>query len=66
MFPSHQIGTRQYLAPEVLAGQADWEDGNSLCKIDIYAAALVIWEVMTRCDIGDGKQMIFIPMSERM
>ena len=47
---NYQVGTSRYMAPEKLKGVID--DGNiweSLCMIDIYAASIVTYEVMSRC-----------------
>jgi PREDICTED: similar to activin receptor IIA len=43
-----QVGTRRYMAPEVLEGAINFSR-DSLIRIDIYALALVIWEVLYRC-----------------
>lgn len=40
----------RYLAPEVLDGHILVTDlSNSLIQIDMYAMALVLWEIATRC-----------------
>ena len=43
-----QVGTRRYMAPEVLEGAIIFSR-DSLIRIDIYALALVMWEVLYRC-----------------
>ncbi|KAF8357418.1 hypothetical protein PRIPAC_92413 [Pristionchus pacificus] len=45
-------GTLAYMAPELLNGQATYSL-TALKKVDIYAAALVIWEVLRRTLIDD-------------
>ncbi|KAK0049949.1 activin receptor type-2A [Biomphalaria pfeifferi] len=47
-----QVGTRRYMAPEVLEGAICF-NRDSFLRIDMYACGLVIWELMTRCT-GDG------------
>ena len=48
-----QVGTLRYLAPEVLDGHIDLKGVSTLMasqtQIDMYAVALVMWELVTRC-----------------
>lgn len=44
-----QVGTVRYMAPEVLEMAIENENTAYMC-IDIYASALVLWEVLTRCE----------------
>ena len=47
------MGTLRYLAPEVLDGHIDVHNlQESLARIDVYAMALVMWEVGWRCVLG--------------
>lgn len=50
---SVQVGTRRYMAPEVLEGAINFQR-DAFLRIDIYALGLVLWEVVTRCKAGDG------------
>lgn len=43
-----QVGTRRYMAPEVLDGAIQFTR-DAFLRIDVYALGLVIWELMTRC-----------------
>lgn len=43
-----QLGTRRYMAPEVLDGAIQFSR-DAFLRIDVYAMGLVIWELMTRC-----------------
>jgi hypothetical protein len=43
-----QIGTRRYMAPELLEGAINFQIPSFL-RIDIYAFSLVLWEMMERC-----------------
>uniref|UniRef100_A0A914UXN4 Serine/threonine-protein kinase receptor n=1 Tax=Plectus sambesii TaxID=2011161 RepID=A0A914UXN4_9BILA len=45
-----QVGTRRYMSPEVLEGATEFS-ALAFRAIDIYAAALVIWEVLSRIRI---------------
>lgn len=47
------------MAPEVLDGAISFTK-DSFMRIDVYAAALVMWELLTRCEIaGNSKQMLY-------
>jgi serine/threonine protein kinase len=48
-----QVGTRRYMAPEVLDGSIGFSI-DFILKIDIYAFALILWELVSRCTAGDG------------
>lgn len=48
---SGQVGTARYMAPEVLESRVNLEDLESFKQIDIYSMALVLWEMVSRCDI---------------
>lgn len=43
-----QIGTYRYMAPELLE-LAISHTSDALCKVDMYAAGLVMWEIVTQC-----------------
>jgi len=54
-----QVGTLRYLAPEVLEGALNLRDPEiALKNVDVYAMALVLWEVLSRCSdihlLADG------------
>nr|XP_054592173.1 activin receptor type-2B isoform X1 [Nothobranchius furzeri] len=48
-----QVGTRRYMAPEVLEGAINFQR-DAFLRIDMYALGLVLWEVLTRCHAADG------------
>jgi len=49
------VGTRRYMAPEVLDGSISFAMEYFL-KIDVYACALVLWELLSRCaDLSSGR-----------
>ncbi|XP_016094376.1 TGF-beta receptor type-2-like [Sinocyclocheilus grahami] len=53
---SGQVGTARYMSPEVLESRVNLEDLESFKQIDIYSMALVLWEMVSRCDvIGEVK-----------
>ena len=45
-----QVGTRRYMAPEVLEGAINFSR-DAFLRIDLYACGLVLWEIMTRCSL---------------
>lgn len=46
----NEVGTRRYMAPEVLEGAVNLRDcETSLKQIDVYSLGLVLWELATRC-----------------
>ena len=48
-----QVGTRRYMAPEVLEGAIQFQR-DAFLRIDMYACGLVIWELISRCCAQDG------------
>ena len=43
-----QIGTYRYMPPELLE-LAITHTSDALCKVDMYAVGLVMWEIVTQC-----------------
>lgn len=48
-----QVGTLRYMAPEVLEGAIHFSR-DSFLRIDMYACGLVLWELATRCKLGQS------------
>lgn len=48
-----QVGTRRYMAPEVLEGAIQFNQ-DAFMRLDMYACGLVIWELVSRCSAQDG------------
>lgn len=48
-----QVGTRRYMAPEVLEGAISF-NRDAFLRIDMYACGLVLWEVISRCTAASG------------
>lgn len=42
------------MAPEVLDARVNLHDIQSFKQIDMYAMALVMWEVLWRCNVQEG------------
>ncbi|KAL5010258.1 hypothetical protein ScPMuIL_012563 [Solemya velum] len=47
------VGTRRYMAPEVLEGAISF-NRDAFQRIDMYACGLVLWEMVSRCSAADG------------
>ena len=46
------------MAPEVLDARVNLHDIQSFKQIDMYALALVMWEVLWRCNVQEGESSI--------
>lgn len=49
-----QVGTRRYMAPEVLEGAISFTR-DAFLRIDVYACAMVLWELASRCTAHGGE-----------
>ncbi|KAI6241638.1 Serine/threonine-protein kinase receptor [Aphelenchoides fujianensis] len=47
-----QVGTRRYMSPEVLEGATEFS-GFAFQQVDVYAASLVMWEVLSRTRVPE-------------
>ena len=52
---NHRVGTKRYMAPEVLDESINLNHFDAYKRADVYALGLVFWEIARRCNIG-GKQ----------
>lgn len=50
--PNHRVGTKRYMAPEVLDESINMHHFESFKRADVYALGLVLWEVARRCSVG--------------
>ncbi|XP_056868311.1 TGF-beta receptor type-1b isoform X2 [Takifugu flavidus] len=50
--PNHRVGTKRYMAPEVLDDSINMKHFESFKRADIYAMGLVFWEIANRCSMG--------------
>jgi len=48
-----QVGTRRYMAPEVLEGAINFSR-DAFLRIDMYACGLVLWEVASRTNLAEA------------
>ncbi|XP_075385252.1 activin receptor type-1C [Tenrec ecaudatus] len=47
-----KVGTKRYMAPEVLDGTINVNIFESFKRADIYSIGLVYWEIARRCSVG--------------
>ena len=53
---THRVGTKRYMAPEVLDESINTRQFDSFKRADVYAFGLILWELGRRCNMG---KMIF-------
>lgn len=56
--PNTRVGTRRYMAPEVLDESLNPANFEAFKMADMYSFGLVVWEMCRRCVTGDKIQMI--------
>ncbi|XP_065076812.1 TGF-beta receptor type-1 isoform X5 [Ochlerotatus camptorhynchus] len=49
---THRVGTKRYMAPEVLDETINVNQFDSFKRADVYAFGLVLWEIARRCNVG--------------
>ncbi|RUS79823.1 hypothetical protein EGW08_012422, partial [Elysia chlorotica] len=52
ILPTDRVGTKRYMAPELLDETLNMEHFESFKRSDVYAFGLVLWEIARRCSIG--------------
>ncbi|XP_041120360.1 activin receptor type-1C-like isoform X2 [Polyodon spathula] len=48
---NHRVGTKRYMAPEILDDKINMNNFESFKRADIYSLGLVFWELVRRCSI---------------
>ncbi|MBN3277521.1 ACV1C protein, partial [Polyodon spathula] len=48
---NHRVGTKRYMAPEILDDKININNIESFKRTDIYSLGLVFWELVRRCSI---------------
>ncbi|KAI5634896.1 protein kinase domain-containing protein [Phthorimaea operculella] len=56
--PNTRVGTRRYMAPEVLSEKLDVNNFEAFKMADMYSLGLVFWEMCRRCATGDKAQYV--------
>ncbi|KAG8235613.1 hypothetical protein J437_LFUL014871 [Ladona fulva] len=49
---NNRVGTKRYMAPEVLEETINMNHFDSFKRADVYALGLIFWEIARRCNIG--------------
>ncbi|XP_025833240.1 TGF-beta receptor type-1-like isoform X2 [Agrilus planipennis] len=49
---NNRVGTKRYMAPEVLDETMNIEHFDSFKRADVYALGLIFWEISRRCNVG--------------
>ncbi|CAH1789015.1 unnamed protein product [Owenia fusiformis] len=52
MGSNNKVGTKRYMAPELLDETMNPECFDSFKRVDVYAFGLVLWEITRRCSIS--------------
>ena len=55
-----QVGTSRYMAPELLERLVNLTDIELFKRVDVYAMALVLWEMANRCEAEEGSFKQFL------
>lgn len=50
--PNNRVGTKRYMAPEVLDETINMNHFESFKRADVYSFGLVLWEIARRCSLG--------------
>ncbi|KAM4795162.1 activin receptor type-1B isoform 6-T6 [Rhinophrynus dorsalis] len=59
--PNQRVGTKRYMAPEVLDETINMKHFDSFKCADIYALGLVYWEIARRCSAGGFHEEYQLP-----
>ncbi|NP_001399703.1 activin receptor type-1B isoform d precursor [Homo sapiens] len=59
--PNQRVGTKRYMAPEVLDETINMKHFDSFKCADIYALGLVYWEIARRCNSGGVHEEYQLP-----
>ncbi|XP_051865677.1 activin receptor type-1B-like isoform X1 [Pristis pectinata] len=59
--PNQRVGTKRYMAPEVLDETINMQHFDSFKCADIYALGLVYWEIARRCSAGGAHEDYQLP-----
>lgn len=49
---NNRVGTKRYMAPEVLEESMNMNHFDSFKRGDVYALGLILWEIARRCNVG--------------
>ncbi|CAF0810444.1 unnamed protein product [Brachionus calyciflorus] len=60
-----KVGTRRYMSPELIEGAIAFSKETFL-RIDVYACALVLWEIISRGDFYEEKSDYKLPFEDEV
>ncbi|RZF48115.1 hypothetical protein LSTR_LSTR002181 [Laodelphax striatellus] len=49
---NNRVGTKRYMAPEVLDESMNMNHFDAFKRADVYAFGLILWEIARRCNVG--------------
>ncbi|XP_033096462.1 activin receptor type-2B-like [Anneissia japonica] len=61
----NQVGTRRYMAPEILEGAVSFHR-DAFLRIDMYSCGLVLWELASRCKLDGPVDEYMLPFEEEI
>ncbi|XP_064408441.1 activin receptor type-1B isoform X2 [Latimeria chalumnae] len=64
--PNQRVGTKRYMAPEVLDETLNMKHFDSFKCADIYALGLVYWEIARRCNAGGVHEEYQLPYYDQV
>jgi len=63
--PSNKrVGTKRYMAPEVLDDSINIQHFESFKRADVYSLGLVLWEIARRCSVGGLYEDYQLPFAD--
>ncbi|XP_064646850.1 TGF-beta receptor type-1-like isoform X2 [Lineus longissimus] len=62
--PNHRVGTKRYMAPEVLDVTINMSHFESFKRADVYALGLVLWEIARRTTVGGLHEEYSLPYQD--
>ncbi|XP_016109287.1 activin receptor type-1C-like isoform X3 [Sinocyclocheilus grahami] len=63
---NHRVGTKRYMAPEILDDSINMSSFESFKRADIYSMGLVFWELARRCSIQGIYEDFQLPYYEQV
>ncbi|XP_006815938.1 TGF-beta receptor type-1-like [Saccoglossus kowalevskii] len=64
--PNNRVGTKRYMAPEVLDDTININHFESFKRADVYALGLVLWEISKRCNMGGNYEEYQLPYYDKV
>lgn len=59
--PNPRVGTKRYMAPEILDESINMASFESFRRVDVYGFALMMWETTRRCMTHEGVEDYALP-----